>query len=318
MQIYFSGFLVGGLLICALVVLLALRFLVHKRAKVDYIVVASPFALIFSLFYIFAYGVNVFSLCLFALVSLVFLTNYKALQRFAYGLYVDYYHGYFSVASIIEALVTVGMAVFLIIYAPVADTPSKEFSVNKTLLTGNATQGIVEKSEFFQSVDGVMYEYIADSGVDEEKPILLYIPDLFCQARDFTPILGAFARDGYRVLAMDLYLDDVIYISKFLDGKFLKPFSMRMQKLFNSEKFEANLQTYIQKKEREILTAKKYVESKYQNKKIVFLSDTYTKEAVKNLFFQENIIQYDWGGCGLLNQTLPLEYAIFISQLEKN
>jgi hypothetical protein len=55
MQIYFSGFLVGGLLICALVVLLALRFLVHKRAKVDSIVMAAPFALIFSIFYIIAY-----------------------------------------------------------------------------------------------------------------------------------------------------------------------------------------------------------------------------------------------------------------------
>ena len=64
MQIYFSGFLVGGLLICALIVLLALRFLIHKRTKVDSIVMAAPFALVFSIFYLFAYGVNLFSLCI--------------------------------------------------------------------------------------------------------------------------------------------------------------------------------------------------------------------------------------------------------------
>ena len=58
MQLYFSGFLVGGLLICALVIILALRFLVHKRARVDPMVTAAPFALIFSIFYVIAYGAN--------------------------------------------------------------------------------------------------------------------------------------------------------------------------------------------------------------------------------------------------------------------
>ena len=138
MQIYFSGFLVGGLLICALIVLLALRFLVHKRTKVDSIVMAAPFALVFSIFYLFAYGVNLFSLCIFVLVVIVFLTNYRALQRFAEGLYVDYYHAYFSVASFVEALITVAMAVFLIIYAPIADTPTKGYSIEKTRAKGAA------------------------------------------------------------------------------------------------------------------------------------------------------------------------------------
>lgn len=318
MQLYFSSFLVGGLLICFLIILLALRFLVHKRAKVDSIVMASPFALVFSLFYIFAYGLNVFSLSLFVLVVLVFFTNYRALQRFAEGLYVDYYHTYFSVTSIIEAIITIGMIVFLIIYAPVPDTPSKGFSVSKINLTGSATQGLYEKTEFFQSVDGVLYEYVGEKGIDEEKPIILYVPDFFCQSRDFAPILGGFAREGYRVFAVDAYLDDVIYISKFLDNKYIRPFAMRLQKIYKFEEFEKNLPVYIQKKEREIKTVKEFVEKQYPNKKILFLSDTYTTEATKNLFFEENIIKYNWGGCGLLSQTLPLEYAIFMSNSEKN
>ena len=65
MQLYFSGFLAGGLLICALVIILALRFLVHKRTKVDPMVTAAPFALIFSIFFVIAYGVNLFSLSIF-------------------------------------------------------------------------------------------------------------------------------------------------------------------------------------------------------------------------------------------------------------
>jgi hypothetical protein len=129
MQLYFSGFLVGGLLICALVIILALRFLVHKRTKVDPMVTAAPFALIFSICYVIAYGVNLFSLSIFVLVLLAFFTNYRALQRFVEGLYVDYYHSYFSIASFIEALLTIIMVVALIIYAPVPDTPSKGYSV---------------------------------------------------------------------------------------------------------------------------------------------------------------------------------------------
>lgn len=318
MQIYFSGFLVGGLLICALVVLLALRFLVHKRAKVDSIVMAAPFALIFSIFYIIAYGVNLFSLCIFVLVFIVFFTNYKALQRFADGLYVDYYHGYFSVTSIIEALLTIGIAICLIIYAPISDTPSKGYSVSKVVLTGSATKGLSEKTEMLQSVDAVIYEYVGENGIDEEKPILLYVPDFFCYSKDFSPVLGAYAREGYSVVAVDLYLKDVVYLSRFLDSKLLRPFSMRMQKVYNESIFNENVNTYIAKKEWEIKTIKTYLETKYPNKTIRFLGDTYTSEAAKNLFLEENIVKYNWGGCGLLEQTLPLEYKVLVSEKINN
>ena len=318
MKIYFSSFLAGGLLICTLLVLLALRFLVHKRAKVDSIVIASPFALVFVIFYILAYGINLFTISLFVLVFLVFLTNYRALQRFAAGLYVDYYHTYFSVASVIESIITIGLAVCLIIYAPVPDTPTKNYSIERTQLTGSATQGLQDKSELFQSIDGVLYEYIGDNGIDEKKPILLYVPDFFCQSKDFTPVLAAYARDGYKVFAADLYLNDVEYFSSILDRKIFRSFAFRAQKVYKPEVFAANLNNYIQKKQREIKTIKEYVENKYPNKDIYFLSDTYTNEAVKNLFFKENIIQYDWGGCGLLSQTLPLEYAFFMSNIKNN
>lgn len=318
MQIYFSGFLVGGLLICALIVLLALRFLVHKRTKVDSIVMAAPFALVFSIFYLFAYGVNLFSLCIFVLVFVVFLTNYRALQRFAEGLYVDYYHAYFSVASFVEALITVAMAVFLIIYAPIADTPTKGYSIEKTQLTGSATQGLTEKSQFFDSIDGILYEYVGESEIDSEKPILLYVSDFFCYSKDFSPVLAGYAREGFQVFAADLFLADVEYNSKFLDSKLIRPFAFRIQKFNNYSKFERNLDNYIQKKEREIKTIKDFLEKKYPNKTILFLGDTYTSQAVKNLFFKENIIKYDWGGCGLLSQTLPLEYKVLLSNDKKN
>lgn len=318
MQIYFSGFLVGGLLICALIVLLALRFLVHKRTKVDSIVMAAPFALVFSIFYLFAYGVNLFSLCIFVLVVIVFLTNYRALQRFAEGLYVDYYHAYFSVASFVEALITVAMAVFLIIYAPIADTPTKGYSIEKTQLTGSATQGLTEKSQFFDSIDGILYEYVGESEIDSEKPILLYVSDFFCYSKDFSPVLAGYAREGFQVFAADLFLADVEYNSKFLDSKLIRPFAFRIQKFYNYSKFERNLDNYIQKKEREIKTIKDFLEKKYPNKTILFLGDTYTSQAVKNLFFKENIIKYDWGGCGLLSQTLPLEYKVLLSNDKKN
>ena len=318
MQIYFSGFLVGGLLICALIVLLALRFLVHKRTKVDSIVMAAPFALVFSIFYLFAYGVNLFSLCIFVLVFVVFLTNYRALQRFAEGLYVDYYHAYFSVASFVEALITVAMAVSLIIYAPIADTPTKGYSIEKTQLTGSATQGLTEKSQFFDSIDGILYEYVGESEIDSEKPILLYVSDFFCYSKDFSPVLAGYAREGFQVFAADLFLPDIEYNSKFLDSKLIRPFAFRIQKFYNYSKFERNLDNYIQKKEREIKTIKDFLEKKYPNKTILFLGDTYTSQAVKNLFFKENIIKYDWGGCGLLSQTLPLEYKVLLSNDKKN
>ena len=318
MQIYFSGFLVGGLLICALIVLLALRFLVHKRTKVDSIVMAAPFALVFSIFYLFAYGVNLFSLCIFVLVFVVFLTNYRALQRFAEGLYVDYYHAYFSVASFVEALITVSMAVFLIIYAPIADTPTTGYSIEKTQLTGSATQGLTEKSQVFDSIDGILYEYVGESEIDSEKPILLYVSDFFCYSKDFSPVLAGYAREGFQVFAADLFLPDVEYNSKFLDSKLIRPFAFRIQKFYNYSKFERNLDNYIQKKEREIKTIKDFLEKKYPNKTILFLGDTYTSQAVKNLFFKENIIKYDWGGCGLLSQTLPLEYKVLLSNDKKN
>ena len=253
-------------------------------------------------------------MCIFVLVFVVFLTNYRALQRFAEGLYVDYYHAHFSVASFVEALITVAMAVFLIIYAPIADTPTKGYSIEKTQLTGSATQGLTEKSQFFDSIDGILYEYVGESEIDSEKPILLYVSDFFCYSKDFSPVLAGYAREGFQVFAADLFLPDVEYNSKFLDSKLIRPFAFRIQKFYNYSKFERNLDNYIQKKEREIKTIKDFLEKKYPNKTILFLGDTYTSQAVKNLFFKENIIMYNWGGCGLLSQTLPLEYAVFSVQ----
>ena len=308
----------GGLLICTLVILLAFRFVAHKRARVDAMVVASPFALVFSILYLLAYGVNILSSSLLIFVILVFFTNYRALQRFASGLYVDYYHTYFRVASVIEAFLAIGFVVVFIIFAPVADTPTKGFSLEKKLLSGNATSGLTEKTEFLQSTDGILYELTGLQGEDENKPILLYVPDFFCQSHDFMPILGAYARDGYKVLAADLYLEDVVYISKFWDAKFIRPFSMRMHKIYKSDFFENQLNIFILKKKREISTIKKYIETQYPNKEIVFLGDTYSSQAAKNLFLEEKIIKYDWGGCGLISQTLPLEYEFFVSKQQKN
>ena len=175
-----------------------------------------------------------------------------------------------------------------------------------------------EKSQFFDSIDGALYEYIGDSGIDAEKPILLYVSDLFCYSKDFSPVLAGYAREGYQVFAADLFLDDVEYNSKFLDNKLIRPFALRMQKVYNNSKFEKNLDVYIQKKEREIKSVKDFLEKKYPNKEILFLGDSYTSQAVKNLFFKENIIKYDWGGCGLLSQTLPLEYKVLLSKDKKN
>lgn len=309
MFVTFSGYLLGGILILSLIILLNLRFIFHKHATIDSVVLASPIAFVFTIFYILAFNLNAFSLSILILTIIVLITNYRALQRFFAGLYVDYYRTAFRIASFLEAFIAGLLIILLFIFCPVQNTLAKTADSTKTILTGTSTYGLSKKDQVFSPTSAVIQQFSPKEPKYPKSEVILCVPDLLCDTKDYFPIVQQLIDEGFTVFLADVFLPDVQYFNSFFDSSILKSFIMRTIYAYNNQYFNENLSQYIDSKSKEILAAKNFLQKEFPNIKIKLLTDTYTTLSVKNLISEENMIKYNNGGFGMLSKTLPFEYS---------
>lgn len=161
-----STYFAGSMLILFLLLPVVLRIFFREKVRLDSIVLLVPFSIIAVILYTFAFGLQAYTIMLYTLIVIVYLANFRALQRFRNQLFIDNYHFYFCAGCVIQFLIIVFMGAIMIIYMPEKNTdisfkPEQKVTVKKETIpmTGNTWTGLSESQSFFAKPDAVFYIY---------------------------------------------------------------------------------------------------------------------------------------------------------------
>lgn len=252
----FDAFL-SQMLIVFLLFIVCVRFFFARNLTIDSCSVLAPIAFFLSLANIFLWNLTVPNIFLAALSFIVFATNFRAILRLFSRVFVDRYSALFSVFSILELILIVFSAVFLILNRPVKIEP-KNFNSKKTVyrLSGSISHGFEQllPGDFFYSSTGILkiYEPLTISSEKTElkkifsentettthelpvptqeltqkkqKPIIVFCGSETAETQDYEPYLLFLSKKGFTVLAADFYSHDCLYLPGILNSRIFRKF----------------------------------------------------------------------------------------------
>ena len=150
-----SSFL-GEVLILVLLVINSCRIFFLKYGKIDALTVLAPVCVILSVLQIIAWNADFFSILIFTVSAAAFFINFRALLRFASGLYVDHYSIAFKTGAALILFVSAVSLGILLYFRPVIVQPSDYKAVqSKVRLVGSFVGGFHTASAF-ESADGIV------------------------------------------------------------------------------------------------------------------------------------------------------------------
>lgn len=313
-----SSFVAGSALLLGLLVPVVIRIFLKKRTHVDTAVILVPVSIIILVIHICAFGVQLFTVLLAFLILLVFLTNFRALQRYINGLYVDFFHIPFVISTVLCGLLMLFLGFILYWFAPVKDMDviitiqdRPAYSVTKTVYTGTAYQGLSEKESMIERTAAVSTMYIPD-GDDPSKPVIVCVPDVCVRASDYSPLLRVLAERGYTCLAADIKTADTA-VTK-INGTWIRPFIMRTRRLLHPDTFSQLKAECNQKKLLETIALIKAVKNQFPGREIVVVADE-----TSALIYREGIegvktLHLNLDGLAFLPLTQPLEATILMPE----
>ncbi len=306
-----SSFVAGSALLLGLLVPVVARIFMKKRTHVDTAVILVPVSVCVLIIDICAFGVQLFTVLLAILILFVFITNFRALQRFLNGLYVDYYHVPFVIATVLSGLAILFLSFILYWFVPVndmdiiitvKDRPS--YTVSRTMYTGSAYQGLSVRENLLDRTSAVASTYTPDKD-DGTSPVIVCVPDVCVRASDYAPLLKVLASRGYIAAAADITTTDTALGA--VNGTWIRPFVMRVRRVLDAEAFKEQKAEINQKK---MIETKAYVNAlkeQYPGRKFVVVADEayaliYQEqmEDVKTIFLNQK-------GLGFLPLTQPLD-----------
>ena len=317
-----SSFFAGGLLILLLQLPIVLRPIFFKKPRIDAIVMFLPLSVIIMALYLFAFGLQIFSILLSILVLLIFFTNFRALLRFTNKLFVDHYSFPFCAASFLELILMIGMGIILVMYCPASDMElslnfdsKPEVLVTKTMYTGSAYRGMRERERFFDSTNAVLYTYspTANSSqnedVQKEDVVFLCIGGCCADTSDYAPLLRKLVQEGYTSLILETNADDIKFSSEIWDNSFLRPFMMRAIYKNEPERYKKLLDEFYSKKLIEAQVLIDIARQKYPDSKFYLLTDDFPTGMISGAFPEYTNIPLELDGCGFIALTKPIEAA---------
>ena len=314
-----SSLFAGGLLILLLQLPIVLRPIFFKKPRIDAIIMFLPLLIIITALYLFAFGLQIFSILLSILVLLVFFTNFRAMLRFKNKLFIDHYSFPFCVASFLELLVIIGLSCILVMYCPVADmelslnfNSKPEVSVVKTTYSGSAYRGMQERERFFEPMNAIMYTYSPSAENSQKDKIFLCIGGCCADASDYAPLLKNLVHEGYTSLILQTNADDIRFSNEIWDNSFLRPFMMRIISKRNPERYQKLLDEFYSKKLIEAQVLIDIAKKKYPESQFYLLTDDFPAGLISSAFPEYTDISLELDGCGLIALTKPTE-AIFVN-----
>lgn len=310
-----SSFVLGSALLLGLLVPVIIRIFMKKRTHVDTAVVLVPVSMVILIIDICAFGIQLFTVLLAILILLVFLTNFRALQRFINGLYVDFFHVPFVIATVLCGLVLLFLSFLLFWFVPqndmnliitVRDRP--HYEETRTIYTGTAYQGLNEKESLLERTSAVVTTYIPDDD-DSSKPVILCVPDVCVRASDYTPLLKVLASRGYCCTVADMTTPDTSLSA--LNGTWIRPFIMRVRRVFNPETYSELKAEANQKKLLETEAFITAVKKQYPGRKIAVVADSPYSLIYREQIEDVTAVRLNLDGLGFLPLTHPLD-ATFV------
>lgn len=313
-----SSFVLGSALLLGLLVPVIIRIFMKKRTHVDTAVVLVPVSVVILIIHICAFGVQLFTILLAVVILFVFLTNFRALQRFLNGLYVDFFHVPFVISTVLCGLAIIFLGFLLFWFAPKSDMDviitvrdRPHYTETRTIYTGTAYQGLSKKESMLERTSAVATTYTPEKD-DAEKPIIICVPDICVRASDYTPLMRVLAGRGYTCTIADITTADTTLTA--VNGTWIRPFIMRLRRVLNPEQFTELKAETNQKKLLEVKAYVDAVKKQYPGRRIVVAADS-----PYALIYRENMegvktLHLNLDGIGFLPLTHPLDAACMLPE----
>ena len=324
------------LLVLTMIFFCSSRFFFIKDARLDSFAIFAPLAFVISILILICFDFSIFSFAIFVLSFSVFLTNFRAILRLNDKLIVDNYSAIFIIFSILELILTVLLIVTIVFFRPVKYS-EKDFGVKKSQFSlAGASSNLHVREKFYSgerlSGNLFVYEPLVHDEITAEiysdNPVLIFLPGIRSQVRDYEPYLMLLAQKGYKVLAADLYTQDLRLISKNIENKFLKEFlESKFFRKFAAISFEKQNPAEFEKilAEEKNLATKKYsaitkfaLEFLGDESKFIYIVDNVDFDSIyavidefntepysnaKGFFSMNRVDEYKTSGYGFIEQT---------------
>lgn len=306
-----SSFVAGSALLLGLLVPVVVRIFMKKRTHVDTAVILVPVSVCVLIIDICAFGVQLFTVLLAILILFVFITNFRALLRFINGLYVDYYHVPFVIVTVLSGLAVLFLCFILFWFAPVNDMDiiitvrdRPAYTVSRNVYTGTAYQGLRDRESMLEPTSAVATVYTPDRD-DGTSPVIVCVPDVCVRASDYTPLLKVLASRGYIAAAADIKTADTAL--GVVNGTWIRPFVMRVRRVFDAERYKEQKAEVNQKK---MIETKAYINAlkvQYPGRKIVVVADEPYALIYQEKMEDVETLFLNMHGLGFLPLTQPLD-----------
>lgn len=313
-----SSFVSGSVLLLGLLVPVVIRIFIKKRTSVDTAVILVPVSICVFAIHVCAFGVQLFTVLLAALILYVFITNFRALLRYINGLYVDFYRVPYLISTVISGIAIVVLTFILFWFAPLDDMniiitvhDRPPYSETRTVYTGTAYQGLTEKQNLLERSAAVARTYTPAS-VDAEKPVIMFVPDVCVSSADYVPVMKELAVRGYICTAADITTVDTSLSA--LNGTWIRPFVMRVRRAHHPETYSQILAESNQKKLLETEAYLKVLKKQYPGREIIIAADE-----MYDLLSSENldgvkVLHLSLDGLGFLPLTQPLDASCLLPE----
>ena len=318
----------GEVLILVLLIINSSRMFFLKYGKIDALTVLAPVSVVLSILQIVAWNIDVFSILILAVSLFAFFVNFRALLRFASGLYVDHYSAAFKIGAFFELLSSAAILAFLIYFCPAIIRPS-DYAVTETKirLSGSFSGGF-HTAAFFEHADGIMTVVRPDETENVRKTAVILVPDKRADTYQYLPLLYMIAQNGYTVYSADFFARDMKWFHSAADIRMFRRFSFICAYLKNTFRFESEKEFYAFNTSREISAAVDFIRGTEPPETSVFLIGDWMAETALSDFAKLHadsvagilnlcdFEEYKTPGFGFVRQREPLTAYCIAS--EKN
>lgn len=206
------------------------RIFFMQAAKQDPLSIFPIVAFILSILNILAFGISIFRILIIILAFVVAVWNTNALSRFRHKLVVDHYGILFSLASIVNLILIIVLAVFIIILRPgKIDTKKYGVTITSQTYAGSVEEGFYEYTSPSQNRSVFVKKY---TSTDEtfnpfkESRTIIFVPGELSDVQSYEPFFVKLAHDGYTVYSADFYSKDIKWFGNLWDFKPFRKFAM--------------------------------------------------------------------------------------------
>ena len=276
----------GEFLILFLLLFNASRIFFVRYGALDSLSLLAPLCLTLSVLQIAAWNADIFSVVIFLLSLLSFFTNFRAVQRFAAGLFIDYFSAAFKTGAVLVMLLAAATGAALIYFRPLNIGRKKTPVKRERILVSGALSSGVEIAAPFSVPSGALYVYRPLQKADDEKPVVLFVSDKRADNLHYEPYLYALSARGYTVYSGDFYAPDVKWYRNALNMRIFRRQAMILEYLLKRSEFEAQKDFFSFNSLKELETLRDFVKKNGENAPVFVVGDWMAEDALKDFLTQ--------------------------------